>query len=186
MSNNKLTKKQKNLVEELSKIFSTLAIDYENIEDYKKRNRTSILELAKDKIIRGQILFSYVMIDEYLSNEIIVYLFGLSKTFPELWKTKKFRNFHHFVIEELSLLQKLKFVNEIIKIPKNIKGDIRNLNSLRNGIAHSLFPEKRRIYKPLWKGKSVLAFEGLELFDQDMQKIHEFFHKRQTRWKKGS
>lgn len=184
MKNVILTQKQKKLIEELDILFDLFALDYHKIDKYERNARTSHLKLAKDKIIRGQIILSYTMIDEYLSNEISIYFFGKKRTFQELWKTKKFQNFNHFVIQELTLLQKLRFIKAIVNIPKKIVSDINKLNVLRNGVAHSLFPENRRVYKPIWKGKDIFTLDGIKLFDEDVHNIYEFFYKRMIRWAK--
>lgn len=59
-------------------------------------------------------------------------------------------NFH--LIEELSLMPKLRFVKSISGVPKGIAADIERLNSLRNAMAHSFFPENLKRQNPVWKG----------------------------------
>jgi hypothetical protein len=132
------------------------------------------LELAKDQIIRSAIIQKYVLLDEFLSAVVCWHFFGKRRGFPELWRTKRFRSFNYFVLERLYLLQKLDLVRSIHEIPKWVSSDLAALNDLRNGIAHSFFPQNRR-RKPDWKGVSVFTIEGFEDFLQDMAKLTDFF-----------
>jgi len=172
-----LTKKQKSLIKELDDIFSMFDLDYKNVKDVKKEFRTAYLQIVKDQIVRSQIIIFYTLIDEFLNVRLCNYFFGNKRSFIELWKTKKFQNFNYHILEELSLLQKLRFVKATMKIPKGIVNDIERFNSLRNGIAHAFFPENLKKSKPVWKGKNVFTLEGLEILIQDMEKMRKFFFK---------
>jgi hypothetical protein len=124
------------------------------------------LELAKDQIIRSAIIQKYVLLDEFLSAVVCWHFFGKRRGFPELWRTKRFRSFNYFVLERLYLLQKLDLVRSVHEIPKWVT-DLAALNDLRNGIAHSFFPQNRR-RKPEWKGVSVFTMAGFEGFLKDI------------------
>jgi hypothetical protein len=178
MSNTRLTSKQKRLVEELDRICKLLFLDYQNVGDYEADGRTAHLELARDHIIRGDIIMFYTLIDEYLNDEIARYYFGRNRFFPRLWKTKRFQLFNYHVLEELHLMQKLRHVKAIIKVPKPISATIERLNALRNGIAHSFFPENLSRSSPTWKGKNIFSYEGIEAFRHDIQEVIDFFMDR--------
>ena len=137
--------------------------------------RTTYLELAKDQLIRSAVVLKYVVMDEFLSAIMCWHYFGKKQSFPQLWKTKRFRTFNHFILERLYLLQKLDLVKSIHDIPKWVLSDLAALNDLRNGVAHSFFPQNRR-RKPDWKGKSVFTRVGLDHFLEDMDKLSDFFH----------
>src|SRR2546428_12623151 len=109
----KLPQKQKRLVQELDTLCSWFSLDYTNITDYEKEARTTYLELAKNKLIRSQVIIWYTLVDEYLNVELCHYFFGRRKGFLSLWRTKKFQNFNHHVLEELSLMQKLRFARSL-------------------------------------------------------------------------
>jgi len=174
----KLTAKQRHLVGELRQLLSTLMLDPDVIiADEDVDGRTPRLELAKDQIIRSAVILKYVLMDEFLSAVICWHYFGKKRSFPQLWKTKRFRSFNHFVLERLYLLQKLDLVKSIHDIPKPIVADLAALNDLRNGIAHSFFPQNRR-RKPDWKAKSIFTDAGFERFLQDMGKLSDFFVER--------
>ena len=170
-----LTKKQLFLVREIEKFMILFGLDYEAIEDYKPIYRTSLLENIKRKIIRGQIILFYTIIDEHLSEQVCYYFFGHKRTFPQLWKTKRFQQFNYYILEDISLMQKLRFVKSIASLPKSVLQDIERLNALRNGFAHAFFPENLRKSKPFWKGKDVFSLEGAELFHNDFEKLCDYF-----------
>ena len=178
MTNWYLTKKQRTLIAELEELSRWCGVDYHDIEEYERDQRTSILECAKDQIIRSHIIMSYTLVDEFLNCEICWYNFGKKHSFIQLWRTKKFQRFNHHVIEGLSILEKLRYVRSFIKVPKTIVTDIERLNSLRNGLAHSLFPSNLRSSKPIWKGESIFSLNGIKSFSVDFQKIKDFFFRR--------
>ncbi len=178
MAKAKLTAKQRHLVGELRQLLSTLMLDPDVIiADEDAEGRTPRLELARDQIIRGAVILKYVLMDEFLSAVICWYYFGKRRGFPKLWKTKRFRSFNHFVLERLYLLQKLDLVKSIHDIPKPVVADLAALNDLRNGVAHSFFPQNRR-RKPEWKGESIFRAAGFERFLDDMGKLSDFFVER--------
>jgi len=171
----KLTTKQRELVAEIRRLLSTLALDPERIiADAEPKARTAYLEAAKDQIIRSEIILKYVLMDEHLSAVICWHFFGKKRSFIELWKTKRFKSFNYFVLEKLSLLNKLDLVRSIHDIPNRVSSDLSALNDLRNGIAHSFFPQNRR-RKPKWKGQNVFTLAGFERFLEDVEELSAFF-----------
>ncbi len=175
MAKAKLTAKQRRLVTELRDLLSTLMLDPDEIvADAEPEGRTTRLELAKDQIIRSAVILKYVLMDEFLSAVICWHYFGRKRGFAQLWKTKRFRSFNYFILERLYLLQKLDLVRSIHEIPKWVPSDLAALNELRNGIAHSFFPQNRR-RKPEWKGQSIFTGAGFGRFLEDMQRLSDFF-----------
>ena len=169
------TKKQRELVDEISHLMSTLNLDSHQImADDDSGVRTIRLKLAKNQIIRSEIILKYVLMDEFLSAIICWYYFGKKRGFPQLWKTKRFKLFNHFILERLYLLQKLDLVQNIHKIPKWVTSELAALNNLRNGISHSFFPENRR-QRAEWKGQSIFTKDGFGHFLEDMNKLSTFF-----------
>jgi hypothetical protein len=178
MSKVRPTKKQRALMAEISHIMSSLGLDCSQImEDDDLGGRTTRLELAKNQIIRSEVILKYVLMDEFLSAIICWYYFGKKRSFQQLWKTKSFKLFNHFILERLYLLQKLELVQNIYKIPKWVSSDLSALNDLRNGITHSFFPENRR-RRPEWKGHIIFTKDGFDSFLEDMHKLSTFFFER--------
>lgn len=175
MARTQLTGRQRRLVREIRQLLSTLMLEPDAIlavEDLG--GRTPRLELAKDQIIRSAVVLKYVLMDEFLSGIVCWHYFGRSRSFPQLWKTSRFRSFNYFVLERLYLLQKLDLVRSIHDIPKPVVADLAALNDLRNAIAHSFFPQNRR-RKPKWKGQSIFTEVGFERFLEDMGSLADFF-----------
>jgi hypothetical protein len=84
------------------------------------------------------------------------------RSFLKLWKTKRFKVFNYHVLETLTLNEKLAFFGAIWPVPKAIAHDIRELNALRNGLAHSFFPENRRTSKPVLQREKHLQLGRVE------------------------
>ncbi len=171
----RLTRHQRRLLSELEEIAALTRLDYTNIREYDPEERTARLRFMKNQLIRSQVIMDYTFVDEMLGAAICHYFFGKKKGFIKLWKTKKFRNFNHYVLEVLSLTEKLRLVKAISKVPKGIAANIEALNALRNGLAHAFFPENLRSSKPIYKGKDIFTVEGLTFFISDMGKVSGFF-----------
>ncbi len=168
-----MTKKQRRLVRELRELTELLGLDYENAADYNPDARTTLLELTQRQLIISEVVTSFTLIDEHLNTIICHFFFGRRRSFPRLWKTKRFRLFNYYILEDLSLLAKLRFAKEIQKIPKNIVENIERVNSLRNALTHAFFPENLRRWKPQYKGKSIFTLEGVKLFRDEVAEINE-------------
>jgi hypothetical protein len=177
MAARKLTKKQRELAVEVGSLFILSLDPGEIATDHDAEGRTTYLKLAKDQIIRSAIVLKYLLMDELLNAIICWHYFGKKRSFQQLWKTKRFRSFNYFILERLYLLQKLDLVRSIHPIPKWVSSDLGALNELRNGAAHSSFPQNRR-RKPEWKGQNVFRRPGFERFLEDMQKLVDFFVER--------
>ena len=138
--------------------------------------RTSRLIWAKRQLITSAVLRQYLLMDEHLSNEMCWQFFP-QRTSIALWKTKRFRAFNQYILDRLPLLQKLEFVRWRIRLPNEFYDRIRALNSLRNAVAHSFFPENRRS-RPKWKGADIFHLAGYGQFFRDISEVSQFFFAR--------
>jgi len=170
-----LTHKQAALVRELREIFELLALDFYNIKDYDKEQRTTRLGVIRNFVIRAGVIKQYVFVDELFNDELCDHFFGRKRSYPKLWNTKRFKNFNYHILEELSLMQKVRYVKVLRNVPRGISADIDRLNALRNGLAHVFFPENLRKSKPVWKGRVIFSLEGLKAFLNDMDEVNDFF-----------
>jgi len=98
------------------------------------------------ELIRGEVVTKYTLIDERLSSAICRYMFEGGK-FMKLWKTKRFERFNYFILEKMSLMEKLAFVKDVYNIPKRLAADIEAINAIRNALAHAFFPENLRAHR---------------------------------------
>ena len=174
----KLAPKVQAQLQEVRDIVGLLNLDHEALSR-SSRDPESQLIVAKHKLIRGQLVIWYTLIDEFLANRMCRYFFGTKRSFPQLWRTAKFKTFNHFIVGTLTLLEKLRLARAITPIPKAICQDIERLNALRNGMAHAFFPENLRTLKPLWRGKDVFSLEGLRTLKEDMDTVISYFARRE-------
>jgi hypothetical protein len=81
-------------------------------------------------------------------------------------------------MDETFLLKKLATVEAIIRVPKDVSSAIKQINDLRNAIAHSFFPENRRRYiadkKVLYRGSDIFSRQGVEKFQNDYETARAF------------
>lgn len=145
------------------------------VHDNEPDSWTPRLQLARNQLIRSEIVMGYTLIDEFLNTRIANFFFGKKRPFWALWRTKKFKLFNHHVLEELSLLKKLQLVRAIAPVPNKIREDIERLNALRNGIAHAFFPENLKKSKPTWKGKDIFSSDGVEQYQEDIRQVINYF-----------
>lgn len=174
MKPDRLTHTQRRLQRELEELAEIAGLDYQNIRDYDPEARTTYLQLMRRQLVCGFVVAKYTYLDELLGSEICRYLFG-SRGFIKLWRTKKFRTFNHYILEDLFLLQKLRFIKAIRKVPKDIAADVERINALRNGLAHAFFPENLRKSPPVYKGKDIFTLTGFRLFAADVERISTYF-----------
>jgi len=187
------TRLQRRLVADLDKITSTAGLDYWDVlrgDHTAAGDRTLVLQGITREIARGEVVRRYTLIDEHLGCIICAYMFG-SGRFDRLWKTKKFERFNYFVLEKMSLMEKLAFVKDICAVPKGIAADIESINAIRNAVAHAFFPENLRAYRsrrgraarnlegPPYKGVAIFSFDGLDRFIADANRVAGFLITRQ-------
>ena len=157
-----LTRHQQRLLKEIEQIAEIAKVDYPRIEEgYEPEARTTILQLMRDQIVRGHVIMKYTLIDELLTDIICDYYFKRrEQTYRRLWKTKPFRVFVHYIMDETYPLKKLSIVHAIRAVPKDVRSAINRINDVRNDLAHSFFPQNRRRYV---QGKKV-TYDGVHLF----------------------
>jgi hypothetical protein len=171
-----LTSSHQAQVNELQEISKLVCVDFWNVENSKDDDdvKTTWLELAKDRLIRSDIEYSYILIDELLCKLIGRYFFDSTKSSIELWETPQFKMFNYHVLEGMPLLRKLALVKECNDIPKPIEEIIALTNMVRNAVVHSFFPMNKRDFKRTgkvtYKQKDVFTVEGLKIFSDDVNK----------------
>jgi len=143
-----LTGHQRRLLKEIEQVADIAKLDYPQIEKaYAPEARTTILLLMKDKIVRGDVIVKCTLIEEFLTDIICDYYFKRRESnYRRLWRTKPFRVFVHYIMDETYLLKKLTIVHAIRAVPKDVRSAIGRINDVRNDLAHSFFPQQRRRY----------------------------------------
>jgi len=173
-----LTRRERQLVSEIEEIASIVRMDFWNIEkNYERESWSHRLKLIKDGYVRSDVILKYTLIDEFLTDMICDYYFHRpnkkKKGYRQLWRTKPFRIFVHYFMDETFLLKKLMTVEAITNVPSDVSKAIMRINDVRNALAHSFFPENRRRYmadkKVLYKGADLFTAKGVELFQEDYE-----------------
>jgi hypothetical protein len=164
------TLKQKRLIEEIEELTSLFRLSHRELMESDIEDKTLKLEFIKNQLVRSEVIMSYTIVDELLGAIIAKYQFG--SDFSKLWRTKKFQYFNHHVLEELSIMAKLRYVKSIKGVHRSVAEDINRLASLRNGLAHAFFPENLKKSKPQWKSVDIFSVEGSKRFVEDLGKIY--------------
>jgi hypothetical protein len=88
-----------------------------------------------------------------------------------LWRQEKFRVFVNYVMDEMFLIKKMELVQAIRPFPREVRSTVHRVNSIRNAMAHSFFPENRKehrkVGKVLYLEQDIRTSEGLEGFQED-------------------
>jgi len=99
--------------------------------------------------------------------------------YRNLWKTKKFKTFVHYLMDETFLLKKLSMVEAIMAVPPAISSAAKRINDTRNALTHSFFPENRRRYmaarKVTYQGVDLFTVEGVGKLQQDYEAVRAYF-----------
>src|SRR6266481_818104 len=115
-----LTRAEQKLQAEVEAIALLIDVDFWAVEEnYKPKYRKAKLELMKDKLVRSEVIYRYTLIDEFLTDVICDYYFRRPKKslgYRDLWRTKHFRVFVHYLMDETFLLKKLSVVEAIKKV----------------------------------------------------------------------
>jgi hypothetical protein len=181
-----LTGHQRRLLNEIEQIADIAKVNYPQIEAYEPNARTLILQLMRDKLVRGDAIIKYTLIDELLADIICDYYFKRKEPhYGRLWKTKPFRVFVHYIMDETYLLKKLSIVNAIRAVPRDVHAAIARINDVRNALAHSFFPQNRRLYrqgrKVIYAGVHLFGREGVTRFNKDFDLAYGYLWKRVPR-----
>jgi hypothetical protein len=177
------------LTAEIEEIAAAINMDHWHIEkNYEPGElRTVTLELMKDKLIRGEVISCYTLLDELLTDMICDFYFrrgpkSQRQTYSRLWKTKRFRIFVHYIMDEAPLLKKLTLVDAIAPVPRAVRGAIERINTVRNALAHSFFPENRRRYmvdkKVMYQGVHLFSLDGVKKLNEDFNAANAYLLKR--------
>jgi hypothetical protein len=179
-----LTGHQRRLLKEIKQIANIAKVDYPQIaKAYAPEERTTILHLMKDKIIRGDVILKYTLIDEFLTDIICDYYFERKEPhYQRLWRTKPFQVFVHYIMDETYLLKKLSIVHAIRAVPKDVRSAITRINDVRNDLAHTFFPQQRRRYvrgkKVVYDSVHLFTTAGVKRFSDDFDLAYEYLRKR--------
>jgi hypothetical protein len=177
-----LTRTQKRIIDEIDEIAADIGISHHAIvEEFEGSDSlTELLTFARRRLIIATIVTDYTFFEEMLGSIIARYYFG-ARPFSQLWRTKRFKRFNHYVLERLYLLQKLALVKEILPVPKAVSSYLERLNDLRNAVAHAFFPENLRGSRTSYDGVDIFTMDGYKRLRKDGEPVFEFLASRGLR-----
>lgn len=169
-----LTRLQRSLLKEIRELYSMVGLDIgEIVERTSGVERTTSLRSVRDTVVRGQVIESYAMIDALLEITIRRYYFGTGpKAIKDFGRSKRVHKFNQ-LLEELSVIQKLRQVKKVVAMPKAVTRKIERVNAVRNVLAHSLLPREGR-FSWKYKGHDIFSLPGISSFRDDVDVIIDF------------
>jgi hypothetical protein len=178
-----LTKAEAKLRHEAEALAELAKLDFWNIESQPKEFRKVGLQIAINKIAISVVVGQYTLLDEILADCICSYYFKKKgKRRFLLWKDSKFRVFVNYLLDETYLIKKLDTVNALKPVPRSVKSIIHRVNSLRNAMTHSFFPENRKEHRVagriLYEGKDIRTREGITAFLSDSHDAWSYLARR--------
>jgi len=141
-----------------------------NVQDYgdlSGQQLTTFLEVALRELVRAHVTTAFAWSDEALGTIVAQYFFGKRSPIA-LWKTARYRRFNHYILENLGFRAKLNLVRDLGKLRTTTFRQLDHLNTVRNGLAHTFFPENLRSARPMWRNASLFTVEGMRAFTADM------------------
>ncbi|PDT74952.1 hypothetical protein [Bradyrhizobium sp. C9] len=169
----------KAIVDEAAEMARLVNIDLSSIKG------STALSLAINKMVIAEVVMQYTLIDEMLAEIIVRYFFNIDADvlhFEQAWNTDKFRIFVHHVLDETFLLKKLSIVQAISPVPSEITKIINRINAVRNGFAHSFFPENRKENRGsgnvLYGGADIRSLDGMRQFKGEADQAYRYLYDR--------
>ena len=164
-----------NLADEAVAIVQLLGV---NVDEIKDKSDVRL-------VLAAEVASQYALIDEILAEIIVRYFFDIEPDllhFEKAWKTEKFKIFVHHILDEMVLLKKLSIVRAIGPVPNEVSKIIDRINTVRNGIAHSFFPENgkenRATGKVLDAGADIRSLDELRQFKDDADTAYRYLYDR--------
>jgi len=185
----KLTAEQKRLKKDIDEIAVSSGFNYNDLQDLSRGWRTFRLSRVKDLFIRSSIIADYILIDETLNSLIQLYYFSGNNASNYVERTKKFKIFRNNILDELYILNKLEIVKKSYRIPKYVSSYIHSLNTIRNALTHSFFPDRLEKKKPVYGKESIFLMSCFRRYTKDHHKTVDCLdrlikYKSNGRWKK--
>lgn len=173
------------MIDESSPKQDALAIAKMTCLDAASLTHSSIAaELAVAKMVLAEVVTSYTLIDQLLTETITTYFLGvepISSRFESQLSDQE-RIFTHHLMDEMYLLKKLAIVHVIQAVPSEITKLIQKVNAVRNALAHSFRPENRKEYRAtgqvMYDDNNIHTPAGLQKFMENMSQITSYLHKR--------
>ena len=91
----RLNPTQRRLVREINDLLDIFNLNPLKItKDSDQESWTPRLQLARNQLVRSQIIMDYTLVDEFLNTRIAHFFFGKKRPFWNLWRNKRFKLFN--------------------------------------------------------------------------------------------
>jgi hypothetical protein len=162
-----LSATQQSELDELKEMSKFSEIDFSKFATMTTTDFNLRMRQAKDRCVRAAVIEAYVMIDEMLNRIISSHFLGKTASKAKLFK--------EYVLDELYILKKLALVQQFHDLDKGVASSIKQLNDVRNAVAHGFDPKKRRQFVDkggvLFKRKDLYTPAGHQFFRKDMASV---------------
>jgi len=172
-ADSKLTRKQLKYVRELREIFAIFDLDFESVEHYpEKEERTAHLERILDHIVRGEIISTFTIMDDLLTRDLARAI--LEPRVKKITTSNRVTClFEELTQARLSMIQKLRMLRLIKRVPKHIGDRIIDFNKLRNLAAHRFLLHGSKPAQ--YRGRKILTLECIKAFQADRKALFDYF-----------
>ena len=177
-----LTKAQARLVREIGEIENELRLDRRALAERQAPDDdlTTLLVLLRKRLVSAEIVHEYTFLDELLAMIAADYFFRTPGG-KNVWRTKRFRRFDYFILERLSVLEKMALVNDIRALPRGVRAYVGAVNDLRNAVAHAFFPESLKGDRTSYKGRDIFTLDGFRALRADREPAIDVLWRRAFR-----
>jgi hypothetical protein len=179
MDKSKLTRGQSLLLKEIEEIKENFFV-YPHILSQEKESRTIYLKLDKEILIRSEIIFNHLLVNEYFNLEISDYFIGREK---KIDTTKRNLLMYDNILYALTFNEKFDIFKKITRANQRILGTIKALNRIRNQLVHYFSPEyEKRVKKKItYKGESIFIMISFQTLMADCYYVKQYFKRRMAR-----
>jgi hypothetical protein len=155
------------------------------IIDEKAAEMAKLINITVHKMVVAEVVMQYTLLDELLAECIVRYFFEIDPDvlhYAKAWESEKFKIFVHHILDETFLLKKLSIVHAISPVPSEITKIVQRVNAVRNGLAHSFFPENRKENKGtgtvLYADADIRSLDGMRAFKTDTKQAYHYLYDR--------
>ena len=132
-----------------------------------------MLRQIRSAIVRGEVITSATLAEDYLDFFLMGQFFGPHRNF----RAKKHRVFRDQILERMTFDEKFQAFKQLKNHPARVIEALRAIHRCRNILAHE-FTTKPKVQKVSYKGRlDILTLEGFVEFHRDAGLINDYFLK---------
>ena len=142
-------------------------------------------DITPEALVRGVVVREYALVDANLTTLLFLYYFGLEQRDLQAAVDRgRFLSFYELV-ENVSLVQKLKHLHTILDIPKDVGRRIKKINDVRNAVAHVAIAEVSTREKFRYSRERLLSEAGVRKFLYDVRCTNDYLNGTRSKLYQG-